>query len=128
MLSRSDSWGRSMDDFQRLFSGSMGAVLERPVWERVFGVTSGRSAADEGSPWLGCGRAFDLTDAGGEVFPWAFGWGDMGSTTLVRPSLEGSWRSVAERLADIAGRAVETLARMRSTARRKHSGRPTGAG
>ena len=39
MLSRSSSWGRSNDDCQRLFSGAIGTVLERPVCESFLGVT-----------------------------------------------------------------------------------------
>lgn len=107
MLSRSSSWGRSIDDFQRLFSWTTGAVRERPVCERLFGVRASRSAAAEsGASWL----ALDLTDAGGEVFPWASGWGDMGST-LIRPCVR---HLVAEWVADIAGRALRRLARIRS--------------
>lgn len=41
MLSRSSSWGRSNDDCQRLSLGAIGAVLERPVWESLRGVTAG---------------------------------------------------------------------------------------
>lgn len=109
MLSRSSSWGRSIDDFQRLLSLTMGAVRERPVCARLLGVTWSCSASGVGSPWL----AVDLTDAGGEVFPWASGWGDMGST-LIRPS---GRHLVAGWVADIAGRALRTLARMRSFGR-----------
>lgn len=89
MLSRSDSWGRSTDDFQRLLSWVMGAVLERPVWERLWRFTASRSDVGVVGAWSGCSGAFDLTDAAGEAFPWAFGWGDMGST-LVRSSLPRS--------------------------------------
>jgi len=110
MLSRSSSWGRSIDDFQRLLlSWTMGAVRERPVWERVLGVTWSCSGSGVRTPWL----AFDLTDAGGEVFPWASGWGDMGST-LIRPlgrHLVAGW------VADIAGWALRSFARMRSFGR-----------
>jgi hypothetical protein len=109
MLSRSSSWGRSIDDFQRLLSWTMGAVRERPVWESVLGVTCSCSGSGVRTPWL----ALDLTDAGGEVFPWASGWGDMGST-LIRPlgrHLVAGW------VADIAGWALTTLARMRSFGR-----------
>lgn len=66
----------------------------------------------EGS-WPGCCGAFDLTDVGGEVVPWASGCDDMGST-LVRPSLRRSRGCVADSLADIAGRALAALARVRS--------------
>jgi hypothetical protein len=43
MLSRSDSCGRSRvdDDAEdHSWSGASGAVLERPVWERLLGVTA----------------------------------------------------------------------------------------
>jgi hypothetical protein len=106
MLSRSSSWGRSSDDCHRLFSGAMGAVLERPVWESFLGVTTGWSGeARWGSPLLGRCGAFDLTDAGGEVFLWASEWGDMG-VTLVRLAVRHSSVGVADRVADIAGRAM----------------------
>ena len=57
-------------------------------------------------PWLepGLCGAFDLTDAGGEVFLWASRCGDMG-VTLVRLSVRQSSGGVADRVADIAGRA-----------------------
>jgi hypothetical protein len=58
----------------------------------------------------------DLTDAGGEVFPWASVCCDMGST-LVRPSRWRPLESVAECVAEIAGRApgtVRIVARMGS--------------
>jgi hypothetical protein len=120
MLSRSSSWGRSIDDFQSLFSRAMGAVRERPVCERLLGVTGSCSASDSGAAWL----AVDLTDAGGEVFAWASGWGDMGST-LIRPC-EG--HLVAGWVADIAGWALRTLARMRSLGRDGDTAEgPTGA-
>lgn len=82
----------------------MGAVLERPVCERLFGVTSPR-AGEEGwvAPWPGVCGAFDLTDAGGEVLLGAFEGCDMEST-LVRPRREQDGGCVAECLADIAGR------------------------
>ena len=112
ILSRSDSCGRSTDDFQRLLSWDKGAVLERPAWERLLRVTASRSEESVERPWLWPG-AFDLTDAEGEVFVWAFGWGDMGST-LVRPASGRSSRCVADCVADIAGRALGGLARMRS--------------
>ena len=57
--------------------------------------------------------AFDLTDAGGEVFAWASGVGDMGST-LIRPS---GGHLVAGWVADMARRALTTLARMRVVGR-----------
>jgi hypothetical protein len=78
----------------------MGAVRERPVWESVLGVTASCSVSGVGTPWL----AFDLTDAGGEVFPWASKCGDMG-VTLVRLAVRHLSGGVAERVADIAGRA-----------------------
>lgn len=53
---------------------------------------------------LGLRGAFDLTDAGGEVFPWASECGDMG-VTLVRLAARHSSTGVADRVADIAGRA-----------------------
>ena len=57
-------------------------------------------------PWRepGVCGAFDLTDAGGEVFPGASKCGDMG-VTLVRLAVRHSSGGVADRVADIAGRA-----------------------
>jgi hypothetical protein len=55
----------------------------------------------------------DLTDAGGEVFPWASSCCDMGPT-LVRPSRWRRCESVAECVAGNAGWAPGTVARMRS--------------
>lgn len=123
MLSRSSSCGRSNEDCHRLFSGAIGAVLERPVCESFRGVTAvsagplGESFEGEavGVPWLGpglCG-AFDLTDAGGEVFPWASKCGDMG-VTLVRLAMRHSSVGVADRVADIAGRAWRDSRRART--------------
>jgi hypothetical protein len=107
MLSLSDSCGRSTDDFHRLLSCVRGAVLERPVCARVFGVTAPRSAACCEAPWLGCsGGVCALTDAGGEAFPWVSGWFDMGST-LVRPSRRRACESVAG-VADNTGWAPGT--------------------
>ena len=113
ILSRSSSWGRSIDDFQRLLlSWAIGAVRERPVCERLFGVTASCSATEEGvrASWL----AFDLTDAGGEVVAWASCWGDMGSTSI-RPSVRHRVAESSESMAEIA--------RFRLWARRKHSGK-----
>jgi len=104
ILSRSSSWGRSIDDFHRWFSCTMGAVRERPVWARLFGVTASRSGWGVGASF----GEFNLTDAGGEVFAWASGVGDMGST-LIRPS---GGHLVAGWVADMARRALTTLARM----------------
>jgi hypothetical protein len=112
MLSRSDSWGRSIEDFQRLlFSWLIGAVCERPVCERLLGVTASCSpgGAGVGASWL----ASDLTDAGGEVFPWASGWGDMGATSI-RLTVGDL---VAESLANIAGRVLRAVARVRALGR-----------
>lgn len=92
ILSRSDSWGRSTDDFHRLLSGAMGGVCERAVGDRRWRVTGWRSAA-------------------GAVFAWAFGWADMGST-LVRPWLGRSTGWVAELSADGAAGALGRVARM----------------
>jgi hypothetical protein len=66
-------------------------------------------------PWLepGLCGAFDLTDAGGEVFPWASECGDMG-VTLVRLAERLSPVGVADRVADIAGRAWESARRART--------------
>jgi hypothetical protein len=88
-----------------LLSWAIGVVRERPVWARLLGVTASCSAEEEGvrASWL----AFDLTDAGGEVFAWASGSGDMGS--LIRPSVR---HRVAVSMANIAGWALRTLARM----------------
>jgi hypothetical protein len=61
MLSRSESWARSTIGFHRGWA-ARGAVLERPVCERVLGVT-GRAGEDGEPPSL---AVFDLTDAGGE--------------------------------------------------------------
>lgn len=112
MLSRSDSCGRSTDDFQSRSSGAIGAVLERPACERLLGVTASWAKEGVDDPWPGWCGAFDLTDAGGEAVPWASGCGDMGST-LVRPSLRRSRGCVAEPVAEDAGRALATVARMR---------------
>jgi hypothetical protein len=71
MLSRSDNCGRSTDDFHSVLSCTFGAVLERPVCARVFGVRASCSGEGLRGPWLGSGGVLDLTDAGGEVFPWA---------------------------------------------------------
>jgi hypothetical protein len=119
MLSRSDSWGRSIDDFQRLFSWLMGAVRERPVCERLLGVTASCSPGGAGAgvgAGVGVGASWlasDLTDAGGEVFPWASGWGDMGATSIrltVRDLVAGS-------MANIAGRVLRAVARVRALGR-----------
>lgn len=111
MLSRSSSCGRSNDDCQRLSLGAMGAVLERPVNESLRGVTTGSAGSSAclegvGVPWRTAGLcgALGLTDAGGEVFPWASRCGDMGAT-LVRLAERQSSGGVADRVADIAGRA-----------------------
>lgn len=125
MLSLSESCGRSIEDFQRMSPCAFGVVLERPVCARVFGVTASCCASDGlDAPWLpagaepGAGGVFDLTDAGGEVFPWASDCCDMGST-LVKPSR----RRPSE---GVAGRVV--AARMGTFgAAEQHSGRPTGA-
>jgi hypothetical protein len=67
MLSRSDSWGRSAEDVQRC-SNARGVVLERPVWERLLGVTSAASWREEWeAAWPGDCVAFDLTGAAGEA-------------------------------------------------------------
>ena len=103
MLSRSDSWGRSIVGFHACSSAS-GAVLERPVWERLFGVTS--ATPGEGgweTAWPGCCDAFDLTEAAGEAIFGAFECGDMEST-LVNPG-EGN-PGVGARMADITGADV----------------------
>jgi hypothetical protein len=114
MLSLSESCGRSVDDFHSaLLSGAMGAVLERPVCASVFGVTAACPAAGVGGPWLGPGGVLDLTDAGGEVFPWASDCCDMGPT-LVKPSRRRPCESVAGCVADNAGWAPGTVARVRS--------------
>jgi hypothetical protein len=106
MLSRSSSCGRSSDDCQSVFSGAIGAVLERPVCESFLGVTVGSSCGERcAAPWLGLCGAFDLTDAGGEVFVWASECGDMGPT-LVRLAVRHSTVGVGDRVADIAGRAL----------------------
>jgi hypothetical protein len=87
MLSRSESWGSAAETFQTGSTPS-GAVFERPVWERLFGVTFSRGSGEGwrvGAPWCGLRVAFDLTDGVGEVFFGAFEGGDMEST-LVRPS------------------------------------------
>lgn len=95
--------------------------------ERCLRVTGSRSAVGVDGPWAGCSSAFDLTGAVGEAFRWAFGWDDMGPT-LVRPWIRRSRGCVAECVADIAGRALGTLARMWSwSAAETHSGKPTGA-
>lgn len=102
MLSLSDSWGRSTDDFQSVSPWALGVVLERPVCARVFGVTAS-CCLGEGleAPWSlaepGTGGVFDLTDAGGEVYPWASDCCDMGST-LVRPSRGRPLEGVSERV------------------------------
>ena len=85
MLSRSDSWGWSMDGVHR-WCRSRGAVWERPDCERVLGVTSPRAGSEVwwASPWPGVCGTFDLTDAGGEVRLDACKGGDM-ETTLVNP-------------------------------------------
>jgi len=106
MLSRSDSWGRSTDDFHRLLSWAMGGVCERPVGDRRRRVTGWGSAA-------------------GEAIAWAFGWGDIGPT-LVRPWLGCSADWVAGWEAGGAAWALRRLARMGSRtrgARRRHDGR-----
>jgi hypothetical protein len=115
MLSLSDSCGRSTDGFHSVLSWpfAFGAVLERPACARFFGVTSSWLGGESGEPWPGCGGVLDLTDAGGEVFPWASDCCDMGPT-LVRPSRRRLSESVAGRVADAAGRAPGTVARMRS--------------
>ena len=118
MLSRSSSWGRSKDDCQRLSWWALGAVLERPVWESLRGVTADAAASsayleDVGVPWLGVCGAFDLTDAGGEVFPGSSKCGDMG-VTLVRLAASHSLSSVADRVADITGRASRASPRART--------------
>jgi hypothetical protein len=97
MLSRSESWGRSTDDFQSVSPCAFGAVLERPVCASVFGVTASCCSSGANVPWpaSGAGGVFDLTDAGGEVFAWASGSCDMGST-LVQPSRRRSRESVEE--------------------------------
>lgn len=68
-----------------------------------------------GVPWLkpGLCGVFDLTDAGGEVFPWASKCGDMG-VTLVRLAERLSSVGVADRVADIAGRAWDSARRART--------------
>ena len=94
MLSLSESWGWSTEGVQT-WSTAMGAVLERPVCERVLGTTSSSWRArwarrDEGwEDWRASSRpwersAFDLTGAAGEVFLGSFEGGDMESSTLVR--------------------------------------------
>ena len=118
MLSRSSSWGRSKDDCQRLSWWALGAVLERPVWESLRGVTADAATSsayleDVGVPWLGVCGAFDLTDVGGEVFPGSSKCGDMG-VTLVRLAASHSLSSVADRVADIAGRASRSSPRART--------------
>jgi hypothetical protein len=102
MLSLSESCGRSMDDFHRMLSCAMGAVLERPVCARVFGVTAPWSDSGWEEAWPGSGGVLDLTDAGGEVFPGASNCCDMGPT-LVKPSRGRPCEGVAGCLADIAG-------------------------
>ena len=100
MLSRSDSWGWSIDGVHRWFR-SRGAVLERSVSARPFGVTSVR-AGDElvGSSWPGVCGAFDLTDAGGEVQCVGAGKGGDMETTLVRPLRGHGNRCVVECMVD----------------------------
>jgi hypothetical protein len=112
MLSLSESCGRSMDDFHKVLSCTIGAVLERPVCARVFGVTAPWSDSGWQGPWPGSGGVLDLTDAGSEVFPGASNCCDMGPT-LVKPSRRRACESVAGCLADIAG-TPGTEARMRS--------------
>lgn len=134
MLSRSDSWGRSTDDFHRLFSWATGAVCERPVWDRRFRVTGGRSAAAAAAAAVGVEGPWGLWGLwgawGGEAFAWAFGWGDMGPT-LVRPWLRRSLGSVAEWVAESAAWAPGRLARMGNGVVERggdNGGWPAGAG
>lgn len=123
ILSRSESCGRSIDDFHSVSPCAFGVVLERPVCASDFGVTAWCfSGKGVGTPWSlaepETGGVFDLTDAGGEVFPCASDCCDMGST-LVKPSRGRPSEGVA-------GRVV--AARMGSFgAAEKHSGGPTGA-
>jgi hypothetical protein len=84
MLSRSDSCEWPLVDVHRVSSAS-GAVLERPVCERVFGgIMSGPSkGVSLGPASRGWRRSLDLTGAEGEVFLGAGKAGDM-EATLVR--------------------------------------------
>lgn len=119
MLSLSESCGRSTEDFHSVLSWKIGAVLERPVCASVLGVTASSSGDGLGAPWAGLGGVLALTDAGW-ASPWVSGCCDMGST-LGRPSRRRPAGSVADCLADIAGSAPGTAARMRVVwARRKH--------
>jgi hypothetical protein len=113
MLSLSESWGRSMDDFHRVLSCTFGAVLDRPVCASVFGVTASWSDSGWAEPWPGCSGVLDLTDAGGEVFAWASVCCDMGPT-LVRPSRRRAGDGVAGCVAESAATPGTVGARMRS--------------
>jgi hypothetical protein len=84
MLSRSDSCGRSTEEVHRCSKAS-GAVLERPVCERVLGGSSARAGTEGWAPpWPGVWVAFDLSDAGGDGRLGAGEGCDMEST-LVKP-------------------------------------------
>lgn len=84
MLSRSDSCGRSTKDVHRCSMAS-GAVLERPVCERLLGGSSARGGTEGWAPpWPGACGAFDLTNAGGDGRLGAGEGCDMEST-LVKP-------------------------------------------
>lgn len=78
-------------------------------------------------PWRegGGSWAFDLTEAGGEGFPWASKCGDMGAT-LVRLAVRHSWAGVGDRVADIAGQAWQWSRRARTAVvgRGKGTSRP----
>ena len=126
MLSLSDSWGRSTEDVHRCSIWS-GAVLERPVCERVWGGSSARGGAEGwAGPWPGVDGAFDLSDAGGEGRLGAGEGGDMEST-LVKASrgrFGSAWVSVWQRLPEgCQGRCwLEETRRCRAGVRARDGG------
>jgi hypothetical protein len=111
ILSRSDNWGRWTDGVHR-WSRASGAVLERPVWARLFGVGGASVGADgekRAGPWPGVWGAFELSDAGGDERLGAFEGCDMEST-LVKPRKSTFGCAWVECLADIAGKAAREAA------------------
>jgi hypothetical protein len=114
MLSRSDSCGWSTEGVHRCSMAS-GAVLERPVCERLLGGSSARAGAEGWAPpWPGVCGAFDLTDAGGDGRLGAGEGCDMEST-LVKPrrgTFGCAWVSVWQILPEAAREAAGTRTRL----------------